>query len=731
MIAPIPFDRVQYTLSYMGEHIVVKEPKNWNEDEKEYARNEYYDGIVTKFSNNLIFVEDGMRFILFVNEVYGINAEINITKEERHPQTDLYVETYSGYLDLSTLEISDTELSIKVSSGGIEQLLKTRENEQLEIDRNTTLDGKELDPILSEEIPMEGREIFLLSTMEETDKELINYQVLSTRLVPPMTKVISSDERVISTLDNSEGNYALIMDGSSHYYPEQQQFFYERSDRTKTLKLEFDLDFKIQIYPGGTKQWPNVYLEIRKYLYDENYGYYFIDQYIIHNWVGIPQIELQRLTYNNVGNGYDVTLNKDECLMFIIWRDSPFARTQYQAESMEIFIKEDSSFEPTMCKMFLAHDLGSRITEIITNKDCFYSQATGRIGLNDYTENGPDEAVGFANGFMIREFEKDETDEQNKYKPLTTSFSDFIEAMRTTHSLTVGIERIHRREIIRVEPKTYFFNPSVTVKLPNRISNVKRKVATEYYFSSLELGYQKGGSYEESMGLDEYNGKTTFTTIITRLKNIFKAVSPYRTDSYGAEFARRKTKRYYPLEDTRYDQDVFQFDLKRLNLSLRIRKWRDDFEEQPRGVYSPETAYNLTYSPANLIVRHGWLIASGLIKYPLDYIRYGSSTANSNLITKKIGGVQVSENGGESGIIIQNKDLKKPKFVPQWIEFEHIADFYVMQQIQGFSVINGKEIPNFYGLVEFENEIGKIERGYLFNMKPNGAGFWRVLKANR
>lgn len=735
-IAPIPYDRVQYTLSYPGEpSITIQEIKNWGEDEKEYSRNNDYDGIFANFSNSLEFVEDGMRFIQFIDSVYGINADIRLVKEERHPTTDAWTETYSGFLDLSTLVENDNSITIKLNSGGIEQLLKTREGEMVEIDRSKTLDGMELPEISTVNIPMDGRKIFLLSKMEETDNELIQYEVISQKLVPPLKKTISSDERIISTLENFDGNYALNFDGD-HYRPEPQQFFYDKNDRYKVLNLEFDLNFKIEVWPGGTEQWPDVYLEIRKYSFDEdnigdNYGYTFVDSLIAKHWVATPSTQMQTLTYSNKGNPFIVTLQKNESLMYVIWRDSPFARTKYQAIKTEMVITEHSFFDPTSCKMVLAHELAERLLNIITNRKQFYSEALGRITMDQYTADGIASKTGFANGLMIRGFEKDIEELENKFKPLTTSWRDFMEAMRITWKLGVGIEFTGRRERIRMEEKSFFYQPHVTIKLPNQVSNIKRSKATEYYYSSLEIGYEKGGSYEESMGLDEYNGKSTFTTVITRVKNIFKAISPFRTDSYGAEFARRKPKSLFPLEDTRYDQDVFQFDLKKIAGLFFIRKWDSDFAELPKGVYSPETAYNLRYSPANLILKHGWEIASGMIKYPMDYIRYGSSTANSNLTTRLTGGVEISENGGESGTIVQNQDLPRAKFVPEWIEFEHQCGFDVMQQVNGTSLILGKKIPNFYGLVEFKNKLGDIERGYLFNLKPNGEGLWKLLKSNR
>jgi len=39
-------------------------------------------------------------------------------------------------------------------------------------------------------------------------------------------------------------------------------------------------------------------------------------------------------------------------------------------------------------------------------------------------------------------------------------------------------------------------------------------------------------------------------------------------------------------------------------------------------------------------------------------------------------------------------------------------------------------IPNFYFKAEFINEFGLREYGYLFELKPNKEGKWKLLKAN-
>lgn len=65
------------------------------------------------------------------------------------------------------------------------------------------------------------------------------------------------------------------------------------------------------------------------------------------------------------------------------------------------------------------------------------------------------------------------------------------------------------------------------------------------------------------------------------------------------------------------------------------------------------------------------------------------------------------------------------------MEFEFEVDFDISEQLEGTTTILGRKIPNKYGLIEFKNENGELERGFLFNLKPNKQGKWKLLKANR
>src|SRR4051812_39930779 len=134
-------NRIRYKLDGR----IIIDPKGFQESDLEFARNETYFGIVSNFSNNLIFVKNGADYITFVKNTYGINKDIIITKETQNSQTDIWELDFTGFLDLSTYSIENGQVSCKINSGGLEKLLKARESEQVEIDRALSIDGVKID----------------------------------------------------------------------------------------------------------------------------------------------------------------------------------------------------------------------------------------------------------------------------------------------------------------------------------------------------------------------------------------------------------------------------------------------------------------------------------------------------------------------------------------------------------------------------------------------------------
>jgi len=533
--------------------------------------------------------------------------------------------TYRGNLDLSTKEREGNQLSIKFNSGGIEQTLKARESEQVEIDRTTTIDGKSITALQPISVALEGRRIFLKSKWEAptTDNwislhsESNDGNVRNQTAGIPLTVINKSHE---------EAQEVLVGNNSSENNGTNGMMFFANSDKGRRLHIKIpEITF---LYSIDEVQIDGTHFQISITKFRNGISYndpQRISIFYLH-------------TGNNsirTGNGKTFSINYDgfidvevgESLAIEAWQHVDFhndnnARLNITLSNIKgtLFIEEDSFFDKSSSNAILIHELMDRSVTIATGQEnAFYSDFLGRTDLG-YSVDGPGSLMAATHGFWVRGFDKfpipsEVPKIENLFKPLTTSFKDAVTSIDAIHNIGIGIETIGSRERIRLEPKSYFFNNNVTIRLPNQIKKAKRSVAVEYYYSKIEVGAEKGGNYEEANGLDEFNTKSTYTTVIDRVKGDYSKVSKYRTDSYGLEFARRKPKSENDTEDTPYDTDVFLLDLKRGPTVgvFEQRKWRDDFEKAPTGIFDPDSATNLRFSPFNCLIRHSWWFAPVLL----------------------------------------------------------------------------------------------------------------------
>jgi hypothetical protein len=713
-------------------------------------------------TNNLTFYNDGGYFIENIYSQYGINAEIILTKEERNPKTDVWEQSYTGFLDLSTYSKENEGVSIKFVSSGLLRVIKARQNEKIELDRLDTLNGDTIPYLEPSEVALDGRDILLKSLLEtqeidsSTDNFSMRFQTKNSRtasLAVPMAEIYSSDVKIFAP---NEFSFTSTPD-----IGRVESLFYLPNDRDKILNINIKCGFDI-VQPSS--------IDISDISSDANLRLYLVifengESYNVKDRIPLSGniiyrngLRLTRVDASYVNSSFELLTGESLSLQWYGGASSwgsfvgpvgisyGYIRPRFDNIISSINIIEDSEFDGTKSKVHFPFEVASRFLKLFTNQDdILVSNVLGKTE-NGYSEDGEASLIAMAHGFWIRGFSKDddvEINEENRYKSMTTNFKEFYESYFDVWSLGAGIEKVGFKEIFRIEKLDYFYNKNVLIRLGKvvdgrfeyvQVSNVKRSLNKDEFISGIEIGYDKGGDYEEAVGLDEYNTKTTFTTVIDKIEQKYKATSKYRADSYGAEFARRKSYFRFPTEDTKYDNSIWLFDLIRNPLSVifKQRLWQDDFSEEPTGVFSPDTAQNLRLSPFNILLRHGWRIGSGLVKYPLNFIRYGSSIANSSLTTKlkladypQYGGVAYSENGN-----ILNKDLEQARTDGEVIEFDYYVDYDLLQKVQGKTVILGKEIQNFYGLISFKNENGDIEEGYLDKLSPNGVGKWTIKRFN-
>ncbi|RRJ91531.1 hypothetical protein EG240_05865 [Paenimyroides tangerinum] len=723
-------DRVRYTLhNNTYGTISITDPIGWDEDEKEFSRNKTYHGIFTTLSNSLKFTKDAKDFIKLVYDTLGINADLRLVKESKNSITDVWEQSYSGYLDLSTYEIENNQVSCKFNSGGLESILKSREGDQVEIDRRDTIDEKPIEELQTVEVEIAGRRIFLESIWEV--EPMNYYQELRVESRDGNTRTISGG---IGTklIKKSHDEAGTTFSGVTGTYTNGVTSFMLLTPVNRPREFQVSIkDLIFQCYSiYGSVDWGHANITLVRYGDGSNYTVLErIDLWLAHSENNTPPIYGGNYGGVQTVNHYrEIVLNQNESLgLEVLLRADLIsgggtgnvkADFWYKFSKGRIVITEDSHFDKTITKAVRPFHLAERLIEITTNRK--------NVLRSEILLSGNFKNLLITHGFWIRGFDKsleqNENPEDNRYKPLTTSFKDFMSSFFAVANLGMGIERNGQREIIVIEDLKYFYNRNTTIRLPFQVKNVKRSVDSSRYYSLLDFGFEKGGSYEEAQGLDEYNLKNSYTTCIHRLSNTYSALSKYNADSTGVEFTRRKPFSNYSTEDTNYDQNVYFLDAKAIGPTnnYTVRLWQDDFQNAPLGIYSPETAFNLRISPFNNLLRHSWYFGGGLAKYPADKVKYASSSGNSNLKTI------YKENGS-----LVNSNLERSRFVPEIVKFNHVCTDEILKMVEGKSIILGKELLNVYGLIEFISENNEIEKGYLLSLKPNGVGQWELLKYNK
>lgn len=733
------FAKYRYSLRGLLGTIYISAPENWDEDDKVFKRSKEVHGVFISLSNSLEFYkgdednDGGYNYLKQTYDTYGINSNVVLVKEENISAK--WVETYRGYFDFSKYKRTGTKIQIMFNESGLYEKIKARKSDDLELNRLTTMDGTELSPLVLQEVGLGGKAILIINQLErkkgkgEVDTTVPNFRLTSYsdyseiyfNLSSPLfsTRAFALPINMVTEIDGDvQTVYDYHVDTSITTYGngDTASVFYADAKDNIDLKMNIDIDIK---YLGG--ETPELRVDIVKYSGGVAYNY---DSYISLINVNNP---VQGTNYKYEANEFSIPMLIGESLALVLRLKTKESTVNVYKSS--VLILDDTIVDSSTAKFILPYECLSRMLDVITDKKgILKSKAFGRTDLG-YQEDGYASLTGLTNGLQIRQFED---------KPITTSFESFTKSYDAVWQIGYGIEKIGRDEILRVEHKSHFYQEHVTMKLGGAPTNIERKVATDYFFSSIDVGYKKPSGevlYEEALGLDEYNIKNSFTTAITRIEKKLINESDYRADDSGLEFARRKPKSKFPEEDTRYDLDIFLMDLKRgIGNIFQQRVWEDDFIKPipftkfTTGVYSPETAHNLRLSPINILLRLGFWIKGSLMKNLNEYLRYSSTQGNNLLKTKlnKPGSIEYAENGN-----ILNSDLDKALFNPEIITFKYPVSSYMLSTVSGTTVINGDTIMNYYGLVEFINEDGNYEYGFLMSLEPNGEGNWELLSSTK
>jgi len=692
------FNRVRYTLySDILEPLVIEEPSSWQDDEKEIIRSDKWFGITKNLSNNLEYYGNAFDYIKSNYDIRGIKMNIRLDKEERNGLTDEWELSYTGYLDGATYKQDKNYIRIKFNESQFFKNIESRMKDKFELERLDDLKGNAIPALTYKNLSLQGRDIFRESLLNNPIPYFNKYKNRSVYLYNAFhftfDLIYRSDENVsapVPTVNSVTGEVAQeaneVVNGVYTGMNIGQAFYITADNENEiTIKVTGEFDFKRVNGDGSNNA---VAFNLVRWIYDEDNNfvspiiYDLCPDFIVNQGETVTKIIDQTFTFEKRINDsffiyatYFIDVNET---MYIEYRNA------------KILISENDLGEVTNVDCLRMYDVLDRLFLIITGKQCFQSDL-----LNGYWKD-----LLMSNGFKIRKF----TD-----KNITISLEEVLNCLMAIDDICLIIQK----NTVRVEKKNYSFIPEEVIFL-GEVNNIEREIVEKEHFSSIEIGYDFDGKYEEVNGLDEYNIKNTYSTCIDTTDNTLKAISKVRADAYGITLAQLKPFEKFPKLDTAYDKENFLFDAKLIGgNNYELRHWEDDFVDEPTGIFSPQTAFNLRLSPFNSLLRKGKTISCGLQKFPTEMLKYASTEGNSQLVTLYPERAQ-----------IQNNVLAVPYYLPEKITFEKKIT------LQQFKLI----VDNPYKLIKFVNEFKEIEYGYICpgsqGIKPNKEGKFTLIKAN-
>jgi hypothetical protein len=680
-----------------GRLVLEYAPDGWSEAKVSIKRSPTFSGLFRSFNTSLKFVKDGKDYIQNVYETKGTEWKINIGIYQYNPiPVDKYLLFFAGLIDLSTYKIDETTIEVTINESSLARKLMSRDDIKISLGRNDSIEGKAINAINPTSIYLHQRELLSSAVFQ------LNPEVATVRA--QFNNVGESDKGFALPIMMVTNDIPNVVSPYETKINEQGSWFWGASGRaTGALSITIKIKGTMGIVPTDAA---NVRHFISVRLYTDTSLTAWSDTEI---WSYDGELEPGRAVDINQEVGiFNVT---DDNVIALVASMNPRGAaavySSYTSTFTEIAVNvaETIFVDGSYADGYKMHEVGQKICEVIADeKGVFKSDFYGRTDIG-YPVNGEGSQASYHSGKQIRGFSD---------SPVL-SLMDFYKSEDSIYGMGLGIEyNAVGYPILRMEKKQHFYSGDVILTI-HSATEVVKEVAREWIFNEVEVGYEKA-EYEEVNGLEEYNNKFTFSTIIQNIKNKLNLISKVRADGYGIEFARRKSKAAFPTEDTQYDNDVFKIILNG-NSSAKAENF--DIVE---NIFSANTAYNLDITPGRMLRNNGAFIRAGIEKYLDDKVKFQSAEQKANLKSQRIGQSAITENED-----IDPSTLAAPLWIPEIYSFKSVL---TREQL---AIISKK--PN--GIVKFSPQSASKTQAYYYGwiLEVDGEidgqeSEWKLLRVN-
>lgn len=663
---------------------------NWDSIEINQTRNQTYRGLLRKFTGELEFVGSIRKRLIRLVDRIGSEAEIYLTIYVGNDNRDRSSFKLMGdgelKADMTTWEVSELSCKCNFLSSGFEEVLMNRNDNEVEYNTHTSVDGVAIPVFLNEtrRIELHDRVLELNSAFDiDSSSVELNGFFVTSYIPVAFIKAYASDD------DFKNVPISVFSDKNA-----SESFFILKASESKDINMNYSIStiLQIQINAGV---W---FYKISKRKVDVDYNQISEDVIFDSDFIFGSGLKNISVNYNA-----DLTehLNVGESLQLLIsiTQQTPITADPiifgYYPNKNAIISNSKSYFPASTADCIPPHELFSRFCSIYTGSQMpFYSETFGRTDLG-YAQDGEWCWLVALNGLMIRSFPFAGTDENTRYARFASSLKKAFESYNAILNLYATIEFVNGQYRFRIDKYDDLFNQADAIDLGELIAGVSRSLDKNILFGEMIAGYENE-EYEELNGLGAFNGQFNFTPPIKSVTTKLSIKSKYRTDDYGIELIRRKPYASFPTEDTNGDDDIFLIDAKISGDHLVAV--RDEYFSIVTGILNPTSAYNLRLSPGRNIRRWGSVIHSAMPHGGV--IKFMTGAKNTQLVTRLL---------TETESIVENADIDVATLAPALYLPERLAlsecvmsfDKYLQIEANRNSVVFFKNKGvNLYGYID-------------------------------
>jgi hypothetical protein len=389
-------------------------------------------------------------------------------------------------------------------------------------------------------------------------------------------------------------------------------------------------------------------------------------------------------------------------------------------------ITAQSTTTPSLCRGLLVHEALARTVEAMTDQPrALYSEYFGRPDcVPAYAADGPGALRLLTTGFLVRGFPTPTdtfttgTDGTDPRKAFTASFQQVFEGLNAIDCLGCGPETRQDKPIWRVEPRAYFYQPTVSLEL-DTVQLLTKAVHLPALLNAVEVGYQHWQSGAQ-VGLDEFNGQRAYSLPLTQVKNTYSALSSLNTAGYLLEETRRARYEAGTSKEGNADAELFLISLRRPAPGGALVTEKNEAFASVTGILSPETAYNLRLSPGRNLRRHGAFLRAGLIPQAAagKKLLRGAVLGNDKLVSRLVG--EVAPVNEAADVVLT--ELAAPILTGETYEFTALLR---PSQLRALTA-------RPYGLIGFLDSQRQRKTGYLLKLEcepASGKATFTLLRA--